>query len=450
MAPKLVRKILVPIEDFLKFEASGGIILICMTVLAMIWANSPLSHMYHDMLHLPIKLQVGSFILDKTLHHWVNDGLMVIFFFVIGLEIKSEMLMGELSSPKKAALPMFAALGGMVAPALIYLAININGGEPKGWAIPMATDIAFAIGVISLLGKRVPLSLKIFLLALAIVDDLGAILVIAFFYTAEISGSALGIAAIGLALTFMAQKTGIRAVWVYIVLGVVVWMGVLISGIHATIAGVLLGFFTPAQAFYRPVDFSKRLIDIAHKIKTSVAKNAGPDDSHTLVDVEIDDHDVYELQKLSFEAISPLERLVHYLHPWVAFFIMPVFALFNAGVELGGVNLNELVVSPIALGVVAGLVIGKPLGIFIFSFLAVKLGLASLPTNTSWGQLIGVGVIAGIGFTMALFICNLALAGSVQEGFAKLAILIASVLASIIGSLLIIKTCPLRKKGKLA
>jgi NhaA family Na+:H+ antiporter len=449
MTQRFVRKILVPIEDFLKLEAAGGIILILTTVFAMIWANSPLHHFYHDMLHLPVKFQMGSFVLDKTLHHWVNDGLMVIFFFVIGLEIKSEMMTGELSSPKKAALPMFAALGGMIAPALVYLAFNISGGEPKGWAIPMATDIAFAIGVISLLGKRVPLSLKIFLLALAIVDDLGAILVIAFFYTAEISTSYLGVAAFGLAFTFFAQKVGVRAIWIYVILGIIVWLGVLLSGIHATIAGVLLGFLTPATSLFKPVEFSKTLESITHKIKKSIQQNAGPGASHNDADadIEINDHDIYSLQELAFEAVSPLERLVHYLHPWVAFFIMPVFALFNAGVELGGVSFGDLVVSPVAIGIVAGLVIGKPLGIFIFSYLAVKLGFATLPTNTSWGQLIGVGLLAGIGFTMALFICNLALAGSVKEDYAKIAILIASVLASILGSILIVKTCPLRKKS---
>jgi NhaA family Na+:H+ antiporter len=303
MTEKVVKKILVSIQDFLKFEAAGGIILIIMTVVAMIWANSPLSHLYHDMLHLPVKLQFGSLILDKTLHHWVNDGLMVIFFFVIGLEIKAEMVMGELSTPKKAALPMFAALGGMIAPALIYLAFNMSGGDPNGWAIPMATDIAFAIGVISLLGKRVPLSLKIFLLALAIVDDLGAILVIAFFYTAEISTSDLGIAALGLALTFFAQKVGIRAIWVYVVLGVVVWLGVLLSGIHATIAGVLLGFFTPTSALYRPADFIKTLESITNKIRASIQKKSGGSDKAIADDIEIDDHDVYKLQELAFESI---------------------------------------------------------------------------------------------------------------------------------------------------
>lgn len=442
-----MKKVLVPIEDFLKLEAAGGIILIIVTILTMIWANSPLHHYYHDMLHLPVTLKIGSFVLDKSLHHWVNDGLMVIFFFVVGLEIKSEMITGELSSPKKAALPMFAALGGMVAPAAIYAMINANGGSPSGWAIPMATDIAFAIGVISLLGKRVPLSLKIFLLALAIVDDLGAVLVIAFFYTAEISTSALGVAALGLIFTFFSHKVGIRATWIYFVLGIMVWLGILTSGIHATIAGVLLGFFTPAVAFIKPAAFGRGLKAISSRFNKAFGLDMNsPEPIDIDEDAEINDHDIYDLQELAHEAVSPLERLVHTLHPWVTYFIMPVFALFNAGVELGGVDIGYAVSSKVSLGIIAGLVLGKPIGIFLFSFLTVKLGFASLPANTTWTQLIGVGFLGGIGFTMALFVGNLAMGGTEKEDFAKLAILIASLIASTIGIIILMASANSKPK----
>lgn len=438
MAQKIVRKFIKPIEEFLQFEAAGGIILIVMTVIAMVWANSPWHHSYHEMLHTHVKFGFGDFLLDKTLHHWVNDGLMVIFFFVVGLEIKAEMLNGELSTPKKAALPMFAALGGMIAPALIYTFINAGeGGDPNGWAIPMATDIAFAVGVISLLGKRVPLSLKIFLLALAIVDDLGAVLVIAFFYTSEISGSSLGFAAIAMALTVFSQKVGIRAVWVYLVLGICVWLGILQSGVHATIAGVLIGFLTPAIPFLKPKEFGDKLVELTDGLKKSMGYDLSEFQREKMQDTLVPEDDlIYELQEVMFESVSPLERIIHYMHPWVAYFIMPVFALFNAGVELGGVDLSHAI-SPVSLGVVAGLVIGKPLGIFIFCWVTVKFGLANLPEGTSWKQIIGVGFLAGIGFTMALFICNLSMAGTEKESFAKLAILVASVIASVLGSFIL-------------
>lgn len=432
---KVVKRIIRPIDHFIAAEASGGILLVFVTLVAMIWANSPWHESYYGLLHTPIKLSFGSFLLDKTLHHWVNDVLMVIFFFVVGLEIKTEMLDGELSSPKKAALPMFAALGGMIVPALIYLIINKGSadGLTQGWAIPMATDIAFAVGVISLLGKRVPLALKVFLLALAIVDDLGAVLVIAFFYTSEISGDALGVAAIGLALTLFAQKVGIRVFWIYAVLGLVVWLGILQSGVHATIAGVLLGFLTPAQALYRPLQFREKFKSVSDRL----ARRLQSGSSLINKNLEPREEDLFELENLAYESISPLDRLIHLLHPWVNYFIMPIFALFNAGLFLGELDLGMAFINPVFLGVALGLFIGKPLGVFLFCWVTVRLGFASLPTNCQWKHILSVGFLAGIGFTMALFICNLSLVGIAEESFAKIAILVASALASIIGSFLL-------------
>lgn len=336
----------------------------------MLWANSPLHESYQTLIHLPI--------LTMSLQHFINDGLMAIFFFVIGIEIKKEFLYGELSSKTKASLPIVAALGGMIIPALIYHHFNQNTQTHAGWGIPMATDIAFALGVLSLLEKKVPLSLKIFLLALAIVDDLGAILVIAVFYTAEVSQWALMLAAVGLFAVWYLQRFKIKSTWIYILLGLFVWYAVLKSGIHATIAGVLLGFLVRSDE-------------------------------------------------------NGFKKLEYKFKPWVNYAIMPIFALANAGVRIEGFHLEQLFQEPVVLGVVLGLFVGKPLGILLFSFVAVKLRLAQLPRGSNWAQIGAVGCFAGIGFTMALFISNLALSGTAFEGEAKIAILIASLLSSALG-----------------
>ena len=402
-------------------------------VLALVLANGPFADAYQHLLHLPLGVAVGGWGLEKTLHHWVNDGLMVIFFFVVGLEIKRELLVGELSSPKRAALPMFAALGGMIFPALIYLAFNKTGISHSGWGIPMATDIAFAVGILTLLGKRVPFVLKVFLLALAIVDDLGAVLVIAFFYTAEISTHALGLAVLGLAITYIMRYAGIRKHLVYVVLGVWVWLGFLKSGVHATVAGVLIGLVTPLDRLYALTELPSKLKQSVDGFIAAISGNNGDEN----LTYEAVNH-LEDLHHTVVEAQLPIDRFIHMLHPWVGFVIMPIFALINAGVTIEGVSFSEVLSHNITVGVILGLLVGKPIGVFLLSYIAVKLKIADLPQGVTWFHVVGVGFLAGIGFTMALFISNLALKTPELEIYSKVGILTASVLAGIVGSILLL------------
>lgn len=380
MKKSLSKLITRPLEVFLHTESSSGILLGFCALLAMILANSSFSTNYFEFLNTKI--------LGLNIQHWINDGLMTIFFFVIGMEIKKELMVGELSSLKKATFPIAGALGGMLIPALIYFSLNTTPPNSNGWGIPMATDIAFAIGVLSLFGSRVPLSLKIFLLALAIVDDLGAILVIAFFYTKKIHVLGLGLAALAFAFMLLGKNRRIKSYMYYFILGVTAWFGFLYSGVHATIAGVIMGLLTPLQ-----FEYGKNLIS----------------------------------------TYSPLEDLIHKLHPWVSFVIMPIFALANAGIALGNIDFFELIGNPIHQGVALGLLIGKPFGIFIFAFLAVNLKISSLPKGLRWEHIIGTGFLGGIGFTMALFISSLALSTS-QELYSKTGIVLGSIVAAILGA----------------
>jgi NhaA family Na+:H+ antiporter len=427
---QVVRNIVSPMESFFQKEASSGILLMIATAVAMIWANSPFYHSYEHMLHLNVGFSIGDINVAKTLHHWVNDGLMVIFFFVVGLEIKRELMVGELSTPKKAALPMFAALGGMIIPAIIYTAFNIGGPGQNGWGIPMATDIAFAVGILTLMSKRCPLALKIFLLALAIVDDLGAVLVIALFYTEEIVRNALIVATLGIFFTLFIQFAGVRKVGIYWLVGFIVWFAVLKSGVHATVAGVILGLMTPVAPLFdikRIPDKFRSLVETISDGISTANKSYKKLDHHTL-------HQMEELQTMVTESRAPLDRLIHVLHPWVSFFIMPVFALFNAGVHIQeGFQFSQFVVEPIAIGVILGLLVGKPVGVVVFSFLATKLKLAELPSGVTWIHMLAAGFLAGIGFTMALFVGNLALKNPDLEMYSKLGILVASTLAGICG-----------------
>jgi NhaA family Na+:H+ antiporter len=381
-----------PVETFLKMEAASGIVLAFCATLAMIVANSAWAPEYFQLLHINI--------FGLSLQHWINDGLMAIFFFVIGMEIKKEILVGELSSMKKAVLPVAAAFGGMILPALIYYFFNPSAPSANGWGVPMATDIAFALGILTLFGKRVPLSLKIFLLALAIVDDLGAVLVIAIFYTKEIRVEGLLTAAAALSIMWFMRRMGVKSYFAYTAWGAVAWFGVLFSGVHATVAGVLIGLLTPLT---------------------------------------------YKVSRQSLTTYSPLDSLVHWLHPWVSFGIMPIFALANAGITLRGIEISELVQNPIHQGVALGLLIGKPVGIFLFSRLSVLLRWGSLPSGISWSHILGAGFLGGIGFTMALFISNLALAAEF-EIFSKTGIIFGSVLSGVLGSLVL--AIALRSKSK--
>lgn len=420
-----------PLVRFLHVEAAGGLMLLACTAVALILANSAWSARFAEVWQTRVGLTVGGFELYKPLLLWINDGLMTIFFFVVGLEIKREFVFGELRNPRKAALPAAAALGGMVVPAAIYLLLQ--GGKPgeKGWAIPMATDIAFVVGFIALLGSRVPFGLKILLLTLAIVDDIGAVLVIAIAYTADISLPSLAIAAIGFGVIALLRRLGVRPVAIYVALGAGIWLAFLKSGVHPTVAGVLLGLLTPANPW-----FGRRSL---LKVTNGVAQRLRRDREAE----EMDHHEeaVELLAATARETVSPLDRLETALHPWVAFLIMPLFALANAGV---GIELSALG-DPIALAVAAALVLGKPLGIVAFSWAAVQLGLARLPTGVNWKVLLGGGCLAGIGFTMSLFITGLALEGDLLTA-GKIGTLTGSAVSAILGSILLL--CFLTKVGR--
>jgi NhaA family Na+:H+ antiporter len=425
LPPTPAERLLSPFQEFLHQETSGGIVLLICTLIALVWANVPsIAPGYFGLWQKPIVAGIGDFVLVKPASHWINDGLMAIFFFVVGLEIKRELLSGELSSPRQAALPAAAALGGMVVPAIVYSLFNAGGPAQAGWGVPMATDIAFALGVLALLGKSVPLSLKIFLTALAIVDDLGAVLVIALFFTAEIVWPALIAAAVIVAVLIAVNRLGVRNPLVYVLLGICLWLAILKSGIHATIAGVILAMMIPATPRLTRKEFMAR----GGKLITEFAQE------------EVEPSGTTEKQRATLQALethvrsmeSPLQRFEHVLHPWVSFLIMPVFALANAGISLG----SEFAAAwshPVTLGVAGGLILGKQIGITSFTWLAVKTGMASLPAGISWRHIYGIGWLGGIGFTMSLFIADLAFANDPVLQVAKVGILSASMISGIAG-----------------
>ena len=419
------RLVLQPLQTFLRTEEAGGILLLAAATIALIWANSPWRSSYDALWHTQLTIGLGAWSLAENLQHWVNDALMALFFLVVGLEIKRELTTGELRQPRAAALPAIAALGGMIVPALLYLAINPSGEPGRGWGIPMATDIAFALGVLAIVGRGLPTALKSFLLALAIVDDIGAILVIAIFYSGSISPGPLLTAAGLLALILVLQRLHVRWTAVYVLVGVSVWLATLQSGIHATIAGVALGLATPAVAFQRPKAVSLE----AHRIADDTVDDPVPPDA--------DAHQWLHLAGLTREAVSPLARLEHLLHPWTSYVVIPVFALANAGVSISRSSLGNALTSGITLGVVAGLVVGKTVGVAIFTWLATKTGITRLPEGVGWGQLVGVAALAGIGFTVSLFITSLAFQTPELQDAAKVGILIASLLAGLLGALLL-------------
>lgn len=382
------------VRDFIKKESSSGIVLMFTTILALILANSPLSQYYYDLIHIHVSLNIGPLDIDKPLYHWVNDGLMTLFFLVVGLEVKRELLAGHLSSFSKIILPGFAAIGGMLVPAVIFIAYNIDDTQAlKGWAIPTATDIAFALGILSLLGRRVPVTLKIFLMALAIIDDIGAILIIAFFYTSDLSLWSFIVAFGACLVLLIMNKMNVIKISAYILVGVILWVSVLKSGVHATLAGIILAFAIPLDA-----------------------------------------------QNDSKKHISPLKRLMHGLHFWVAFYVLPMFAFVNAGVDFRSLDFNKML-DPVPLGIIFGLFFGKQLGVFIFSFIAIKLKLARLPKCSTWMQLYGVSVLTGIGFTMSLFIDSLAYPIDDTYFYTdRLGILIGSLLSGLLGYFILRQT----------
>ncbi len=426
------RKVISLFQDFAQLEASGGIFMITCAVVALVWANSPWSEAYFGLWQVKLTVGVGEWALSKSLLKWINDGLMAIFFFVVGLEIKRELLVGELSSPRSAALPIAAALGGMIAPALIYTAFNAGGAGAAGWGIPMATDIAFSLGVLTLLGRRAPLGLKVFLTALAIVDDMGAVLVIALFYTAQVSWTSLGVAALILLGLLALNRLGVKKTLPYAVLGIALWLAFLYSGVHATVAGVLLAMTIPAHSAI--VD--RKAFSQAIRNALEVYEAACCDGEENGITASNRQAAAQALEAASAYAESPLQRLEHALHPWVTYAILPLFALANAGVDLGG-EIGPALLSPVGIGIIGGLVIGKTVGISLFSWLAVRLNVARIPEDVSWRQLMGAALLAGIGFTMSLFIAGLAFGDGEALTAAKIGIITASLLAGSMGWLLL-------------
>jgi NhaA family Na+:H+ antiporter len=418
-------------QQFTRLQASGGILLLAAAALALIWANSPWGQSYFELWETYLAIELGSLALKETLLHWINDGLMVIFFFVVGLEIKREVLVGELASPRRAALPLVAAVGGMVLPAGIYIAFNLGRRGEAGWGIPMATDIAFVLGILTLFGSRVPVSLKVFFTALAIADDLGAVLVLAIFYSGEILWAALGVGALFLAALVVLNRMHVRRPLPYALLGIGLWLAFLQSGVHPTIAGVLLALTIPARRQVRAEAFMAQC--------TAALSGLGSGNSHEMGRRQ--QAAAQTLEVIAERIQTPLQRLERTLNPWVAYLVVPVFALSNAGVELGG-NLLEALTQPVSLGIILGLLLGKSVGITLFSWLAVKAGIADLPYSVSWPQLFAASWLAGIGFTMSLFIASSAFEQPALLALAKMDILIASALAAAIGFTLITVTSP--------
>ena len=415
-----------PMQRFVQREAASGLVLFGATLAALVFANSPLAASYAALLHTEIGVAVGPFALRESLLHWINDGLMALFFFLVGLELKRETLVGELANLRQALLPALAALGGAVVPAILYTALNWGGAGAPGWGVPMATDIAFALGVLAILGSRVPWPLKIFLTAVAVMDDLLAVLVIALFYTSGLNLVALGIGLGVLALLVVVNMLGIRTLVVYATLGVAVWLAFLASGVHATIAGVLVALTIPARNRINPDAFLAQAEGLLAQFRAGC-----PPDERMLTD-ERQEGAVLALEAACEAVQAPLQKLEHLLQPWVAFGVMPIFALANAGVTLPAQGLSAEAL-PVTLGLVVGLVLGKPIGLIGTTWLVVRLGIARLPNEVTWWQIVGVGCLAGLGFTMSLFIATLGFTDAALIGAAKLGILIASLTAGLIG-----------------
>ncbi len=419
----LARLVGQPVARFLQVEAAGGVLLLVATVVALVWANSPWSAGYDALWSTDVSLQVGSYRLEETFGHWVDDGLMAIFFFVVGLEIKGELVGGQLRQRRDAALPVLAAVGGMVVPAALFTIVNL-GGETAGWGIPMATDIAFAIGVLALLGDRLPSGLKVLLLGLAIVDDIGAILVIAVFYTEQLELRWLAGAAAGLLLIAVLRRARVWYAPLYALVGVGVWLCTLESGVHATIAGVALGLLTPARPLLPTVESDRVAGQLSH------------------------DHDVTAEEIRAVEAqlrasVSVAQRLQEALHPWTSYVIIPLFALANAGIELSGDALGDAATSRVTIGVVLGLVAGKLVGVSAAAWLAVRFGVARLPAGVTWRQVVGMAGLAGIGFTVSIFVTGLAYDdGAAALEQAKVGVLVASALAAGVGTALLRRADP--------
>ena len=436
----LFGRMLSPFEQFLRRATAGGIVLIAATILTLVLSNSTWHTAYHAFWEQHLGLHWGNWIFDQSLHHWINDGLMAVFFFVVGLELKREFLVGELSSLRDAALPVIAALGGMLAPALIYHQFNQTGPAADGWGIPMATDIAFAIGILVLLAWRIPRNLIIFLTALAIADDLGAVLVIAIFYTPALHIKALMIAVLLLLALLLFNRSGVRHTLPYLLVGLPFWYFVILSGIHATVAGILLAFTIPARSRILPDELADNLSAHGQHLRDTIihSKRLDPLVNGQLAGI------IQDIRNISIAALAPQQRLEHAIQPWVTFAVLPIFALANAGVNFAHISVNMLF-SSVTIGTCLGLVLGKFLGISLSSWLAVRLNIARLPAGVRWRHLLGAAWLGGIGFTMSLFISQLAFGDPRLQEEAKLGILLASLIAASIGLLWLFQVS--RKKG---
>ncbi|MDP8936977.1 MAG: Na+/H+ antiporter NhaA [Actinomycetota bacterium] len=415
-----------PLRRFLDTEAAGGVLLLVAAVAALVWANSPWSGSYRALWETEFTLRLGQWGLTHDLRHWVNDGLMTLFFLVVGLEIKREVVCGDLREPRTAAVPVFAAVGGMAVPAILYAVVNGSGPGSPGWGIPMATDIAFAVGVLAVLGRRVPASLKLFLLTLAIVDDIGAIVVIAVFYAGGVEPAYLAAAAVLLAAVLGLRRAGVVWVTPYVVLGVAVWLVTQASGVHATIAGVVLGLLAPA----RPLTAAA----VARQWAGDLSDDPGPGE-------------LAAMTRLAATSVSPAERIEHLLHPWTSFFVVPVFALANAGVAVRSDSFDTTGATAVAVGVALGLAVGKVVGVTGATWLAVRTGVGRLPEGATWPMVAGVGTVAGIGFTVSLFVAELAFDPGPLQDAAKIGVLGASALAALAGALVLVRAGRGRSEG---
>jgi NhaA family Na+:H+ antiporter len=417
-----------PTQRFFRKEAASSILLIAATIMALIWINSSIGETYHSFWHTEVSFAFGHFHISKTLVHWINDGFMSLFFFTVGLEIKREILVGELATPKKALLPVIAALGGMIVPGLIYAALNIGLPTISGWGVPVATDIAFALGAVAVFGRRLPVGLRIFLAAFAIADDLGAVVIIAIFYTKEIVWSYLIISLFLILGLAVANFLWIRWTLVYAILGLAVWFFVLGSGIHPTIAGVIVSLFVPARGRYDTDNFLQNVRKITEKFECE-DQSCG----YSILLNQEHMHAVQALELACHDVETPLQRLMHALHPWVAFLILPFFAMGNTGLTFHGIVFSEMVSNTVITGIIFGLVFGKPLGVMLFSYVSVKTGIASLPQGVRWSHIFGGAMLGGIGFTMSLFLADLSFSEPQILNYARIAILTGSIFSAVIG-----------------
>lgn len=422
----VAREVLLPAQAFIHTARTSSAVLLLATITALVWANSPWQSSYVSFWETTITVDIGILEISEHLYEWVNDALMAIFFFVVGLEVKYELVRGELSDRRRAALPIVAALGGMAVPAVLFLSINSGGDGLNGWGIPVATDIAFALGILAFLGRRIPAELRVFLLALAVVDDIGAILIIAIFYTESISLEALGWASLFIAIIIAMNRLGVRNITFYVIMGTLFWLAVFESGFHATIAGVILGMLTPVHPYYSISSFIQNMQRFVQRCHQIITREHGQ---------ESDDFEdlLGQMEELTVGTEAPAERLGRLVEPWSSYIILPLFALANAGIVLSTDIIGDAATSSVTLGVLIGLLVGKPLGITLFSWLVVRVGIGSKPSSVNWRHIVGVGLLAGVGFTVSLFVSGLAFEGEQLVSDSKIGILIASVLAGVSG-----------------